>query len=61
MTKKLYIAPTIEVINMEAENMIAVSIRTGEGTMNASEALSNKREPGVSTWSSNNWNSDEEF
>lgn len=59
MTKKLYIAPAIEVINMEAENMLALSVQTGNGTKNASYALSNKREPAVSTWSSSNWGTEE--
>ena len=57
MTKKEYIAPAIMVIEMQTENMLALSFneRAYEGT-----EMSNKREPAVSTWSSTNWNSDEE-
>jgi hypothetical protein len=59
--KKTYIIPTIEVIEFAAENLIAASIGSGTGTMNANEALSNKREPVVNSWSSSNWNTEEEF
>ena len=36
--KKTYIIPTIEVIEFAAENLIAASVRTGEGTVNAANA-----------------------
>ena len=61
MMKKTYIIPAIEVIEFAAENMIAVSAGTGTGDVNANEALSNKREPVVNSWSSSNWNTEEEF
>ena len=59
--KKTYIIPAIEVIEFDAENMIAVSLGTGDGDENADGALSNKREPVVNSWSSSNWNTEEEF
>lgn len=59
--KKTYIIPTIEVIEFAAENLIAASIGSGTGTEDAGGALSNKREPAVSTWSSSNWGTEEEF
>ena len=59
--KKTYIIPTIEVIEFAAENLIAASIRTGTGTMNADAALSNKREPVSNSWGAQNWNTEEEF
>ncbi|MBR4297337.1 MAG: hypothetical protein IKT82_04005 [Bacteroidaceae bacterium] len=55
--KKEYIAPIIEVINMDVENIIAMSILDKE----VESEWSNKRQqPTISTWSSTNWNSDEE-
>ncbi len=59
--KKTYIIPTIEVIEFDAENMIAMSVGTGDDTVGAGGALSNKREPVVNSWSSSNWNTEEEF
>ena len=56
MTKKVYIAPTLEIIDFEVENMLALS---AEDKYDGPE-LSNKRQPSISTWSSTNWNSDEE-
>lgn len=58
MTKKEYIAPAIMVIEMQAENMLALSFNDGEYS---GPEMSNKREPAVSTWSSSNWNAEEEF
>lgn len=58
MTKKDYIAPAIMVIEMQAENMLALSFNDNEYT---GPEMSNKREPAVSTWSSSNWNTEEEF
>ena len=58
MTKKEYIAPAIMVIEMQAENMLALSFNDNEYS---GPEMSNKREPVVSTWSSSNWNAEEEF
>ena len=59
MTKKDYIAPAIMVIEMQAaENMLALSFNDNEYP---GPEMSNKREPVVSTWSSSNWNAEEEF
>lgn len=56
--KKAYIAPIIEVVNMDVENIIAMSIVDKE----VDSEWSNKRQqPTVSTWSSSNWNAEEEF
>ena len=62
MIKKQYIAPTVDVIEMEAENMLALSAETGNGSQSGAGAMSNKRQqPTVNTWSSTNWNTEEEF
>ena len=58
--KKTYINPTIEVIEFAAENLIAASVRTGEGTVSAAEALSNKHQPASNSWNSQNWGEDGE-
>ena len=59
MTKKEYIAPAIMVIEMQgAENILALSFNDNEYS---GPEMSNKREPAVSTWSSSNWNTEEEF
>lgn len=60
MMKKTYIIPAIEVIEFAAENLIAASVRTGEGTVNAANALSNKRQPASDSWNSQNWGEDGE-
>lgn len=60
MTKKQYIAPTINIINMEVENIIAGSIKIDKETEVEGE-WTNKRQPVVSTWSSSNWGTEEEF
>lgn len=52
--KKTYIIPAIEEIEFEAENLIAFSIETGEGKVDAEDALSNKREP-EAPWSKSPW------
>ena len=57
MMKKEYIAPIIEVINMDVENICAMSIIDTEV---GSEWSNKRQQPTVSTWSSSNWNSDEE-
>ena len=60
MIKKQYIAPTVDVIEMEAENMLALSAETGSGSQSGAGAMSNKRQqPTVSTWSSTNWGTEE--
>lgn len=53
--KKTYIIPAIEVIEIAAEQLIATSVGTGSGSVDADEALSNKRQPMGGTWSSDNW------
>ena len=60
MTKKQYIAPTINIIDMELENIMAGSIKIDKDTTVDSE-WTNKRQPVVSTWSSSNWGTEEEF
>ena len=60
MTKKQYIAPTINIIDMELENIMAGSIKIDRDT-EVNEEWTNKRQPVVSTWSSSNWNTEEEF
>ena len=60
MTKKQYIAPTINIIDMEVENIIAASIEIKRNTTVDSE-WSNKREPVSNSWGSQNWNAEEEF
>ena len=56
--KKVYFTPTLEILEMEAENVIAVSIGSGSGE--EEQPLSNKRQPLGGTWSSDNWNQVEE-
>lgn len=60
MTKKQYIAPTINIIDMELENIMAGSIKIDRKTEVDSE-WSNKREPVSNSWGSQNWNAEEEF
>lgn len=60
MTKKQYIAPTINIIDMELENIMAGSIKIDKKTTVDSE-WSNKREPVSNSWGSQNWNAEEEF
>lgn len=60
MMKKTYIIPAIEVIEFAAEQLIATSIGTGTTTVNAEDALSNKRQPMNNSWGSQNWNTDGE-
>lgn len=60
MMKKTYIIPAIEVIEFAAENLIAASVRTGKGTVNAADALSNKHQPASNSWNSQNWGEDGE-
>lgn len=58
--KKTYLIPAIEVIEFAAEKLIAVSVKTGNGKVNAVDALSNKREPASNSWNSQNWGEDGE-
>lgn len=60
MMKKTYIIPAIEVIEFTAENLIATSIETGKGDIDAGDALTNKRQPVNTTWGSQNWDKKEE-
>ena len=60
MTKKQYIAPTINIIDMEVENIIAGSIKIERNTT-VTDEWSNKREPVSNSWGSQNWNAEEEF
>lgn len=60
MTKKQYIAPTINIIDMELENIMAGSIKI-DSTREVKEEWTNKREPVSNSWGSQNWNTEEEF
>ena len=58
MMKKEYISPAIEIIEFDAKESMLLS---ASNLTYGDEELSNKRQqPSVSTWSSTNWNSDEE-
>ena len=58
MTKKVYIAPTLEIIDFEVENMLALS---SEDNKYDGPELSNKRQPSMGTWSSTNWKTEEAY
>lgn len=59
MMKKEYIIPAIEIIEFDAKESMLLS--ASDATY-VGEELSNKRQqPSVSTWSSTNWNTEEEF
>lgn len=60
--KKVYLAPTLEILEFEAENVIAnsPSIDTGSGSVSGGDGLTNKRQPIGGTWNSDNWNQVEE-
>ena len=53
--KKTYITPAVGVIELSAEHVLAASIKTGSGKVDATHALSNKREQSNHSWSSDNW------
>ncbi|MBR4128574.1 MAG: hypothetical protein IKT92_03775 [Bacteroidaceae bacterium] len=58
MEKKVYIAPAIELFEMESEGCLlqgSVVMLTGTDQVNADEALSNKREPNNAPWGSSPW------
>ena len=64
MHKKNYIVPTIELIDIETEYIIATSPEVG-GSNNGEiekeeDILSNKRQPMNNSWGSQNWNKDGE-
>lgn len=58
--KKVYRPPFAEAIGFSAAQMIAVSIGVGEGTVDAKDALTNKRKPENGIWDSQIWNSKSE-
>ena len=61
--KKVYLAPTLEIIEFEAEMMIAASEPKpgfGSGDGEETNPLTNKRQPIGGTWNSDNWNQVEE-
>lgn len=41
--KKTYIIPCLEVVEFSVENIVAVSVGTGDGSVDADGALSKKR------------------
>ena len=58
MEKKVYIAPAIELFEMESEGCLlqgSVEMQTGTGEYDAAGALSNKREPNNAPWGSSPW------
>lgn len=46
MKKKQYIAPEVELVELEMVEILAASIRIGEGEKNAEESFSNDRRGG---------------
>lgn len=60
--KKVYFTPTLEIIEMDAENVIAGSpgIDSGNGSVSGGGGLSNKRQPVNNSWGSQNWDKDGE-
>lgn len=63
--KKVYWAPTLEILEIEAEMLIAASepkpgIGSGSGGASGGDGLTNKRQPIGGTWNSDNWNQVEE-
>lgn len=62
--KKVYLAPTLEIIEFEAEKMMIAGsepkpgLDSGEGE--ETNPLTNKRQPIGGTWSSDNWKQVEE-
>ena len=62
MIKKQYTIPTMDVIEMEVENMLALSIKIDKDDEHiAPDEWSNKRQPSMGTWSSTNWNTEEAY
>lgn len=63
--KKVYLSPTLEILEFEAEMLIAASepkpgIGSGDGSVSGGGGFSNKRQPIGGTWNSDNWNQVEE-
>lgn len=59
MMKKEYITPALEIVEFDAKQSMLLVASDGKSD---EEELSNKRQyPTVSTWSSSNWNAEEEF
>ena len=51
--KKTYIQPETFVVNLHTEGMIAASVGFGEGSVDAANAMTNKKESSI-------WGSDED-
>ena len=61
--KKVYLAPTLEILEFEAENVMVAtspSIGSGDDKVSGGDGLTNKRQPIGGTWNSENWNQVEE-
>ena len=59
MMKKEYITPALEIVEFDAKQSMLLG---ASNETSGEEELSNKRQyPTVSTWSSSNWNTEEEF
>jgi hypothetical protein len=52
MIKKTYIAPRLDVLNIEPSSLIATSIKIGDGGADAGQSFTNKHQG----YSSNTWN-----
>lgn len=60
MTKKQYIVPAIEIIDLETENIMVTTSIIKDGNYETETEWSNKRQqPTVNTWSSTNWGTEE--
>lgn len=58
--KKVYLTPTLEILEIEAEMMIATSPGIGSGEGEETNPLTNKRQPASNSWNSQNWGEDGE-
>jgi hypothetical protein len=62
--KKVYLAPTLEILEFEAENVMVSTSEPkpgiGSGGGEETNPLTNKRQPIGGTWNSDNWNQVEE-
>lgn len=56
--KKSYIAPTVEIVELKVEGVIALSVPVGDGEIGAGDSYSQK-----GGWSSEDWSApvDEDF
>ena len=61
MTKKQYIVPAIEIIDLETENIMVTTSIIKDGNYETDTEWSNKRQPSMGTWSSTNWNTEEAY